>query len=454
MKKTIYLITALVVCLPLISCKKFLETKSDSRLATPSSLSDLQGILDDAEKMNFTSTPGLGDCVSDDYFLPPATLASRDETSRALYLWQQFELRFANDWSAGYLAIYNANLCLELLEKIPRLPSNAAQWDNVKGSALFYRAYYFALLTMQYGKAYNVASSASDLGIALRLRSDFNVPSQRASVQACFDQVRDDAAEALGLLPPVAVNMVRPSKAAAYALLSRVCLYMGDYAGAAANADGALAIKPVPMDYNGDSDLLGLWVNVTFKKFNKETIFYTEKTTYQGVVSPSRARIDSVLYASYDSNDLRRSAFFRTVSGYMQFKGSYASNATIFFSGLATDEMYLNRAEGKAWEGDLAGAMSDLNILLKSRWKNTAVFVPVTAADKGEALARIRIERRKELLMRGIRFSDIKRLNREGAGITPKRLVEGKVYSLEPNSSYYALPLPADVIEQSGMQQN
>jgi hypothetical protein len=56
---------------------------------------------------------------------------------------------------------------------------------------------------------------------------------------------------------------------------------------------------------------------------------------------------------SYDSNDLRRSAFFRTVSGYMQFKGSYASNATVFFSGLATDEMYLNRAEGKAWEGDL-----------------------------------------------------------------------------------------------------
>jgi hypothetical protein len=454
MKKTIYLIMVLAVCLPLISCKKFLETKSDASLVTPSTLSDLQGILDDADKMNFSSTPALGDCVSDDYFLPPATLASRDETSRALYLWQKFELRFGNDWSSGYLAVYNANLCLELLEKIPRTPSNALQWDNVRGSALFYRAYYFALLTMQYGKVYNFATPASVFGIALRLGSDFNVPSQRASVQACFDQVRADATEALPLLPAVAVNTVRPSKAAAYALLSRVCLYMGDYAGAAANADGALAIKSVLMDYNGDSDILGLLLNITFKKFNKETIFYTAQTSFQGVNSPTRARIDSVLYQSYDSNDLRRSAFFRKVSGYMQFKGSYASNVVAFFSGLATDEMYLNRAEGKAWEGDLDGAMSDLNILLKSRWRNSVDFVPVTVADKVGALARIRMERRKELLMRGIRFSDIKRLNREGAGITPKRLVEGKVYSLEPNSSYYALPLPADVIEQSGMQQN
>jgi starch-binding outer membrane protein, SusD/RagB family len=56
--------------------------------------------------------------------------------------------------------------------------------------------------------------------------------------------------------------------------------------------------------------------------------------------------------------------------------------------------------------------------------------------------------------MRGLRWIDIKRLNKEGAGIVLKRLIGDKTYTLQPNDPRYALPLPADIILNTGMQQN
>ncbi|HEY0177744.1 MAG TPA: RagB/SusD family nutrient uptake outer membrane protein, partial [Pedobacter sp.] len=63
-------------------------------------------------------------------------------------------------------------------------------------------------------------------------------------------------------------------------------------------------------------------------------------------------------------------------------------------------------------------------------------------------------ERRKELIMRGIRWMDIKRLNKEGANITLTRKLNGNVYTLPANDLRFALPIPDDVIAFSGMKQN
>ena len=82
------------------------------------------------------------------------------------------------------------------------------------------------------------------------------------------------------------------------------------------------------------------------------------------------------------------------------------------------------------------------------------VFTPLTALDKEEALKKIRQERRKELLMRGVRWADLKRHNSEGASIELRRVLNGITYTLKPNAPYYALPIPDDIIEQAGVEQN
>ncbi len=434
-------------------CQKFLDVKSDNKLVVPQNLSDIQGLLDDAATMNLRTTPSYSETASDDYFLTPAAIAPLAIYANA-YIWQPLDYRFQNDWSVGYLAIYNANLALELLEGVNRTASNAQSWDNVKGSALFFRAFYELALTTQFGLAYDAQTSQSDLGIVLRRSSDFNIPSKRYNVAECYAAVLQDLNEAVPLLPEHPQHVFRPSKAAAHALLARTHLYIRHYPAALNETEKALSIKSNLMDYNNDTDLFSLSAAVPFKPFNKEVIFYTEMFSGFGLHISNRATIVPELYSSYHNDDLRRSAFFLATGTNQRFKGSYASHATALFTGLATDELYLTKAECLAQTGQLIQAMETLNHLLKKRWKNTVTYPNLTATDQTDALQKIRNERRKSLLMRGLRWMDLKRWNKEGANLSLTRTLDGNTYTLAPNSPRYALPLPADVIEQSGMPQN
>ncbi|RYG54300.1 MAG: RagB/SusD family nutrient uptake outer membrane protein, partial [Chitinophagaceae bacterium] len=400
------------------------------------------------------STPSYGETSADDYFLLPATIKTLDASIFDWYTWKKTRYVFGKDWNKAYLCVYNANLALELLDKVERNTGNAADWDNVKGSALFYRSFYYLALNVQYGLGFDESSSASDLGIVIRESSDFNQVSVRSSVKTCYQKVVADLEQSLNFLPDNPRHTFRPSKAAAYALLARTGLYLHDYAMALKYADLALKIKSDLMDFNGDTDLNLLTANVPVKRFNKETIFYTEMSTGFDLHAPYSGMADTVLYAAYSINDLRRTAFFRASGKYQIFKGNYTGNANTMFTGLATDEVYLTRAESKAFLGDVSGAMADLNLLIKKRWRSSVAYVPFTAASVAEALNIIRQERRKELTLRGLRFGDIKRYNKETAGIVLSRLNEGQLYRLEPNSSFYALPLPQDLIERSGIEQN
>lgn len=92
-------------------------------------------------------------------------------------------------------------------------------------------------------------------------------------------------------------------------------------------------------------------------------------------------------------------------------------------------------------------------MLLEKRWI-PGTFVPFTAANQQEALDIIRDERKKEMLMRGTRWSDLKRYNRDGANITLTRTVNGKQYELPPNDLRYAVAIPEEIIKISGIPQN
>ena len=115
--------------------------------------------------------------------------------------------------------------------------------------------------------------------------------------------------------------------------------------------------------------------------------------------------------------------------------------------------MYLTRAECLARMGNTTDALQDLNTLLIKRWK-TGTFIPFTASTAAQALQLILTERRKELLMRSLRWADIKRLNKEGAGLVLRRIINGNTMELLPNDARYAFPLPQVVIDLSGMPQN
>jgi tetratricopeptide (TPR) repeat protein len=444
-------------------CKKWLDKPQTENLSVPTHLEDLQALLDDNTNLNENVTPSMLEASADDYFLLPSeyNVISATHSRIAPYRWETDPFERDNDWKKCYYPIYVANLCLQQVDKIQRTDLNGQAWDNVKGSAFFIRAYYFLELAWTYSKAYDLASANHDLGIVLRLTSDIGENSVRANVEQTYQQIISDAKAAVDLLPTQSIHPLRPSKMAVYGLLARTYLSMRDYENALKFSDMALKIYDKLMNYNGDVDITGdLALNISpFKKYNKEIVFFTTMNTIYPTYFPTYARIDSILYNSYDIKDLRKKIFFNPLNSYYSFKGTYTFSLQSQFTGIATDELWLTRAEciarigGSDKKGDKDAALNNLNQLLINRYDKNS-YMPYSANNAMEALSIILNERRKELLMRGLRWADLKRLNKEGANKTLTRIINGQTITLPPNDNRYAQPLPNEIVLLTGMTQN
>lgn len=449
-----YIYRSMTVCLLLFSsCNDFLDIKSDATYVIPKSVEDVQALLDDVFQMNEESVPTWGESVIDDYYLTEEAFNSYIEDIRQFYIWNYREYYgHFNDWGHAYAAVYNANLSMELLENIEKNSKNQREWDNVMGSALFFRGFYFYGLLTNFAVAYDEQTSKTDLGIPLRLNSNFNEISSRASVQECFNQIIEDLELSVNYLPDYPLVLTRPSKGAAYAMLAKVYLYQRNYIKALEYCEKALLINSNLMDFNGDDEIID--VNATrtpFLKFNKETIFYAEMLT--GLRNTAlNGLIDSALYQTYSINDMRKSLFFHSSGGLPAFRGNYTGTIK-GFGGLSTNELYLTKSECLAFLDRREEALNVINQLLIKRINGYSGNNDEITT-KESILQFIRLERRKELVYRNSRFSDIKRYNKEGANITVRRVIDGREYLLEPNSSKYALPLPADLIDFTNMPQN
>lgn len=433
------------------SCKKYLDEKSNSSFVVPSTIQDLQALLDFPENMNF-GTPMFAETSVDDYFLEDFNYDAFAGTNDGYaYTWENFDYNFPNDWSSGYRPVYYANLCLETLDKINKTPQNESEWNNTKGMSLFIRSYNFLQLAWTFAKAFDESSADQELGIVLRMGSDFNVPSVRSTLRQTYEQIVNDAKAAILYLPETPVHVMRPSKPAAYGLLARAYLSMRNYDSSFKYANLAMVSHHDLLDFN-DPSQVDVYGYAPFSQFHKEVIYYTQvNDVFLFVASNYIGMVDTMLYNSYNDHDLRKEAFFTVGGAYYTFK-DYNSGYNMY-SGISTNELYMIRAECYARKGNKDAALADLNSLLAKRW-DVNYFTPVTAATSSDALSIILQERRKELLRRGLRWIDIKRLNKEGASIKPTRIVHGQTITLEPNSSKYALPIPKDIINQTGIQQN
>lgn len=448
-----YYILLLLSTVLLFSCKKWLDIKSNLSDVTPGTLEDYQAMADNDAIIN-TGTPGLALNSSDNFYVTYTTWQSLNATGRNCYTWtaEVYEGASPQDWSWPYKSLEMANIILEGIASIPVTQTNQAQWNNVKGSALFIRAMVFYHLAQTFAPSYTASTAPTDLGIPLRLTTDVNIQSTRASVEQTYQQIIADLTAAENLLPIVAAYQTRPSKPALYGLLAKTYLNMGNYTKAQDYANKALTLYSSLLDYNGltasSTAPLPVYPN------NTEIIYYT--TSFLPTILFNNSPItDSLLYQSYSANDLRKTVCYRLNTNLPIFKGFYTGKTNSFFSGIATNELYLIRAEANARLNNTAAALTDLNTLLQKRWK-TGSFIPVTAVNADDALAKILTERRKELPFTGsTRWEDLRRLNKEPAfAKTLTRVLNNQTYTLSPNDPKYTLPIPDDEIRLSGIKQN
>lgn len=441
-------------------CKKsWLDVAPDKSLIIPTELKDFQAILDNSEQ-TFNYSPGLILTSSDDFYIEQSGLLALVPYERNSYLWAKevYEGRLIDDWSKPYQQVFYTNIVLEGLQKVTQTSANKEEWNSIKGTALFHRAFAFFNLAQMFAASYDPVTADQLPGIPIRLSANVNDKSKRGTLRQTYDQIIQDLTEAMDLLPLNTTVKTRPDKTAAMALFSRLYLIMGNYEQAERFADLSLAATNKLLDYN-TIDTLG-----TGRPFpatpstgtgNPEVLFYSGMPLYVFPTRTELARVDTLLYRSYDHRDLRKVLFFRNRgNGNYTFRGTYSGGLrSHLFSGLATDEMYLNRAECLARRNQVSKAMNDLNTLLVKRWKKDK-FIPLSANNADEALTLIFNERRKELISRGIRWTDLRRLNKETKyAITLKRVIGGTIYLLPPGDQRYVFPLPNDELTGFDMLQ-
>ena len=434
------------------SCKKYLDAKPDKSLVTPSSLEDLQLLLDNYSIINM-NYPYTLEILSDNYYIPVSTYDLVTELDRNLYLWKK-NATIVQDWNFPYSTILTLNTALDELNRIGNPAIEPEKYNNVKGSVLFLRSYYYYALAQLFIKPYNKTTAVTDLGLPLRLSSDINIPSVRSTVQNTYDEILKGFKESLQLLPETPMIKTRPSVPAAYGGSAKTYLAMCKYDSAFKYAD--LSITSYGADNLIDYNTLLPSSLAPISRFNKEVVFQI-RSVGPLILANSFANLDTNLLLSYPINDLRKDIYYhRNPNGSFYFKGDYDGRGSqgYVFGGIVLDEMFLIRAEGYARQNNIPMAMQDLNKLLVNRYESSS-FSPLTASSREEAIDLILLERRKELVFRGTRWTDLRRLQNEpGFSVTPKRFINGELYELPPGSNGYTLQIPQTVINLTGIPQN
>lgn len=439
----------LLTMLAMTSCMNdWLSIRPDQKMVVIKSPGDIRALLDNADILN-AGNPLLGEASSDNFALSQASwaaLSSFEHKNAAIWATDIFQENSSLCWENSFQKIFYCNLALERIQELPENEKTSTEGKNLKGTALFFRAWAYFHVAQVFCDQYS-GNASSVLGLPLRLESDMEIPSKRSSLQETYELIISDLQEAVELLEEVSVVKSRPGKAAAYGLQAKVYLQSGQYDNALKAAEKLLSIHSTLLNFQSLDSIKAY----PFDRFNEEVIFHSTLRS-SGIFTTSNLSVASELLQSYAEGDLRKTLFFvKRPAGFMGFRGSYNGNNT-FFNGISVNEMILIAAECHARLGNLTKSKEYMNGLLVKRFK-ASQFIPVNMEGKEQALALILQERNKELVFRGIRWHDLKRLKEEYS-ITLVRNIGAEKYSLPPGDKKWTLPFPPNVIRLSGMQQN
>ena len=304
-----------------------------------------------------STDPALGDIASDDFKVQDGPFASLEEPSLTnAYTWSDnlydpVNYNYVPDWAEPYQMVYYANTVLEYLPKMKAAPiGEQTLYNQIKGAALFYRSFAFYNLVVTFAMPYDPATAGKTLGIPLRLTPDINARPQKADQAECYDLILTDLKTALPLLPVTPLHKTDPSQPAVNALLARIYLSMADYPSALQYANACLSQFNTLTDYNTLNTPTSGAIHNTFLT---EDIYHSTLVGYD-LTTRRNSYIDFAFVAAYNDNDLRKSKFFKVLNGLTQFPrfvGSYDYH-NYTYDGLATDEIYLIKAECLARAGD------------------------------------------------------------------------------------------------------
>ena len=360
-------------------------------------------------------------------------------------------------WTEIYAQLYSVNTA------IANLPSQSTiavpHRDQWLGEAYFLRGLLYWYLTNLYGTA------------PLVLGTDYatNNTLARSAQTDVYAQIVSDLKQAQGLLSDSYYNASgattqdrgRPNRMAAFAMLAKTYLYMGDWKDAEAQEDSVIGdvtdyqlVKPLQTFLIGSPEVI--WGiepdNSAYPGYieNDVLAYYVAAGNIPTGVAVGVCLSDS-LVASFEPGDLRYTdwvgadtvaASGTTPAAIYHYAYKYKANGTYtapqeYVTMCRLGEQYLIRAEARAEEGNTAGAITDLNVI-----RARASLPPTTAVSQIDVLSAIARERRVELFCEmGNRFFDLRRTGTLNALMMNVAPLKGGLWNSDGHQAWWPIPL-------------
>ncbi|RYE12076.1 MAG: RagB/SusD family nutrient uptake outer membrane protein, partial [Sphingobacteriales bacterium] len=331
-------------------------------------------------------------------------------------------------WYISYKIINGVNTVIDAVEKSP---SDDPAKKQLLGECYFLRAFCHFNLVRLFGKPYSVDPNAP--GVILRTSLTDPSLKARSTVGEVYDQVIADAEKAASLMgQPRGVQYA--SKEAAWALLSRVNLYKEDNAKAIQYADDVIGSGRFTI--TNATTYKALFANAATSSETIMCVAFTNLDDYGKFGS-----IASMIYSDGNSGwgeefasqplrdlmskhpeDARWSYITKPTEGALKKNGvevwyiskfSFQDGSPNLSSPIMfrLAEMYLNKAEAAAKQGNAKTALDNVDIIRENRGLASSKYNGTAPAGK-TALDVVLEERRMELAFEGHRTYDVYRNKR------------------------------------------
>jgi hypothetical protein len=415
------------------SCKKYLTEIPNNTLPSDKAIVDLGtaraailGAYDGVQNYYAGNYPTLGTITADNVIF-------NGTLSQYLQLDQNAIPADNVTTVAAYQGIYKAiNTANSVITYVPEVADpllTTTEKNTILGEAYFIRALgYFDL-----GRGWG--------GVQLQLKPTVNVAAlkgvSRSTLDATWQQVQTDLTLAEQLLPEDATTRNRAQKSTARALRSRLDLYRGNWDSAAAYASKVISNPKYALVPNYASFFTSPFLSaesvleLTFSANDRNSfwnLWYPSSFNGQYTLKPSASIISKLNDPSIGGT---RKALIAgtgaTVYGVLYNTTSTSTDPSYL---IRIAELYLIRAEAKAHQHDVAGALKDLDTV-----RARSGVPPSAAATEAEVLQAIEDENSVEFAFEAHRWFDLVRTKRVDAvlGLT--------------NTNYWLFPLPlADVL--------
>lgn len=428
-----YISCIFILLLMLVSCKKdFLEVDPKGLLIAKNT-ADYDLLLNNASLVLFTpiSTPVMGDeAAGVNEFFSTLNAGTQSLADQKAFRWED-DIYLPVDNTSEYTSlIKQAYIYNKIINEVPSsAQGNETQKAGIKAEALAGRAWVNFMLANLYGKPYNEATAATDLGTPLAKEANISQTEfTRATIKEMYDLMIADLSEAIPALPN-ATTKLRMSKAAGEALLAKIYVYMGKFDKAlplleAAVKDIGTATMPLGLyDFN-----IELAAGGTFYPSNpilgpprsnpntdKEILYMRRNPLNLYWYLSSGVVINPEAMKLFKGSDKRKSfmSSFSFDFSVMFPQGMMRAYGRPYYNmGVNMPDIYLLKAECKARLGDTGSAANELLAFRKNRMSQAdAALTPEVANDQVALTKFILEERIREFPLTGERWFDMRRLS-------------------------------------------